>query len=171
MFFQDWPTVARTLIVAPLAYLALLGVVRLSGKRTLAKLNAFDFVVTVALGSLLASVVVSPDISLTQGAVGFAILIGLQYAIAVLSVRVPTFRPLVKARPTLLLAHGQLRQEAMEEQRVARPEVLQVLRQHGLGSLDEAAAVVLETDGTLSVLRNAPSGGEGSALADVDGWG
>lgn len=170
MFFQDWPTLARTLLVVPLAYLALLLVVRVSGKRTLAKLNAFDFVVTVALGSVLATTVVSPDISLAVGAVAFTVLIALQYAIALLSVRLPRFRPLVKARPTLLLGHGELREQAMKEQRVARPEILQVLRQHGLGSVGDAAAVVLETDGTLSVLKDAPSSAGGSTLADVDGW-
>lgn len=170
MFFQDWPTLARTLLIAPLAYLALLFVVRVSGKRALAKLNAFDLIVTVALGSVLASVAVSPDITLASGAVAFTVLIGLQYTIAVLSVRLPAFRPLVKARPTLLLEHGELREQAMQDQRVARPEILQVLRQHGLGSVGDAAAVVLETDGTLSVLKDAPSSPEGSTLADVDGW-
>lgn len=170
MFFQDWPTLARTLAVAPLAYLALLLVVRISGKRTLAKLNAFDFIVTVALGSVLASVAVSPNVALAEGAAAFTVLIVLQYAIAVLSVRLPRFRPLVKAHPTLLVGHGELREQAMAEQRVAQPEILQVLRQHGMASVQEAAAVVLETDGTLSVLKKAPSSEDGSTLANVDGW-
>lgn len=170
MFFQDWPTLARTLVVAPLAYLTLLLAVRVSGKRTLAKLNAFDLVVTVALGSVLASLAVSPDVTLADGAVAFTLLIALQYAIAVLSARVPRFRPLIKARPTLLLSNGALREQAMAEQRVARPELLQVLRQHGVASVEQAAAVVLETDGTLSVLRDGHASGETSTLADVDGW-
>lgn len=168
MLFHDGATLARTLLVAPLAYIALLVVVRLSGKRALAKLNAFDLVVTVALGSVLASVVVSPDVPLTTGAAAFAILTGLQYVIAVLSVRSARVRRMVKASPTLLVHEGELRGEAMEAQRVTRSEILQVLRQQGLASVSDAAAVVLETDGTLTVLRDTPADHGASTLADVE---
>lgn len=170
MLYQDWATLARTALVAPLAYLALLLVVRVSGKRTLAKLNAFDLIVTVALGSVLASVAVSPNVTLASGAVAFALLAGLQYAIASLSSQVPGFPRLVKAEPTLLVRDGTLLEDAMVAQRVTRSEIWQVLRQEGLSSPSEVAAVVLETDGTFSVVRHPPTAGEPSALADVDGW-
>lgn len=170
MLFQDWPTLARTLVAAPLAYVALLVVVRLSGKRALAKLNAFDLVVTVSLGSVLASVAVSSDVSVATGAAAFAILVGLQYLIAFLSVRLRTFQGLVKARPTLLVRDGTLLEDAMEAQRVTHSEILQGLRQQGLASLDQVAAVVLETDGTLSVITDTPKPDASSTLANVAGW-
>lgn len=170
MFFDDGPTLARTLVVTPLAYLALLVVVRLSGKRALAKLNAFDLVVTVALGSVLASVAVSADITLTSGAVVLGVLIALQYAIAFLSSRWHPFQRLVKARPQVLVRDGLVLDDVLQEERVARSEILQVLRQHGYASLGEAAAVVLETDGTLSVVAQSPPADRSSTLADVAGW-
>lgn len=170
MMFDDWATLARTVLVAALAYVALLVVVRLSGKRALAKLNAFDLIVTVALGSVLASVAVSPDVTLATGAATFALLVGLQYVIAFLSVRRLGFQRLVKARPTLLLRDGELLEDAVADQRVTRSEILQVLRQHGVASLDEAAAVVLETDGSLSVIKDGPLPRRRSSLADVAGW-
>lgn len=170
MFFDDWATLARTVIIAPLAYACLLVVVRVSGKRALAKLNAFDLVVTVALGSVLASIAVSPDISLASGAAALALLLGLQFAIAFLSVRVRAFQGLVKAQPTLVVREGALLEEALRQQRMTRSEILQVLRQNGLASPAEAAAVVLETDGTLSVIKRAPPAGEASTLVDVPGW-
>ena len=169
MLYEDWATLARTVLVAPLAYLALLLVVRLSGKRALAKLNAFDLVVTVALGSVLASVAVSPDVTLASGAAAFALLVGLQYVIALLSVRVRAFQHLVKARPTLLVRDGRLLDGALEDQRVTRAEILQVLRQQGVASVDECGALVLETDGTMSVLKHAPPSGRPSTLEDVPG--
>ncbi|MBA3959135.1 MAG: DUF421 domain-containing protein, partial [Chloroflexi bacterium] len=58
----------RTVVVGLLAYVALIGTLRISGKRTLAKLNAFDLVVTVAFGSVLATALLSPDVSLLSGA-------------------------------------------------------------------------------------------------------
>lgn len=170
MFAQDWAALARTALVAPLAYLALLVVVRLSGKRALAKLNAFDLIITVALGSVLASVAVSPNVSLASGAAAFALLIGLQYAIAYLSTQFVPFQRAVKATPTLLVRHGSLLDDALADQRVTRSEILQVLRQQGLASLDEVAAVVLETDGSLSVVKRGPPAEAESTMADVAGW-
>ena len=168
--FDSWATIGRTLVVAVGAYAALVAILRISGKRTLSKLNAFDLVVTVALGSTLASVATSETTSLTTGVVVFALLIGLQYLIATLSVRLPGVQKAVKARPTLLVRDGEVLEAALADQRVTRTELLQALRQSGKVSLRQAAAVVLETDGTLSVLGHSPDEQDGSALADVDGW-
>lgn len=170
MIFEDWATLGRTLLIAPLAYLCLLIAVRASGKRALGKLNAFDLVVTVALGSVLASVAVSPSVTLASGAVAFAVLVGLQYVIAFLSTRLGWFQSVVKARPTLMVLDGELRPEAMDRQRVTRSEILQVLRQNGVASVEDAAAVVLETDGNFSVLQKGASASQTSTLADVAGW-
>lgn len=170
MLFEDWSTLARTALAVPLAYLALLLAVRLSGKRALAKLNAFDLIVTVALGSVLASVAVTPDVTLASGAVAFVLLVGLQYVIATLSARVPRFQGLVKARPTLVVREGRFLAGPASRQRVTRAEVLQVLRQHGVASVEEVEAVVLETDGSFSVLRRSAASGSSSTLEDVTGW-
>ena len=56
MFFDSWTALGRVLLVGTLAYVALVAILRISGKRTLTKLNAFDLVVTVALGSTLATI-------------------------------------------------------------------------------------------------------------------
>lgn len=61
-----------------LAYVALVVLLRVSGKRTLSKMNAFDLVVTVALGSTLATVLMAKDVALAEGVFAFALLIGLQ---------------------------------------------------------------------------------------------
>lgn len=170
MLFDDWNTLVRTAVVAPVAYLVLLLVVRVSGKRALGQLNAFDLIVSVALGSVLASVAVSPDVSLASGAAAFVLLVGLQYAAAALSTRMPGFQRLIKARPTLLVRDGSLLEAAMGRQRVTHAAILQVLRQEGLSCVDDVAAVVLETDGSFSVLRHAPGSDRRSTLADVAGW-
>ncbi len=72
----------RILIVGPLAYILLIVILRTSGKRTLSKLNAFDFVVTVALGSTLATVLLSKDVPLIEGVLAFAVLAILQFETA-----------------------------------------------------------------------------------------
>ncbi|MEX1013557.1 MAG: DUF421 domain-containing protein, partial [Candidatus Paceibacterota bacterium] len=87
IFFENWTTIARTLIIGILAYASLILLLRISGKRTLSKMNAFDFIITVALGSTLATVLLNKDVTLAEGVVGFAVLIFLQFIITWLSVR------------------------------------------------------------------------------------
>lgn len=152
MFFDSWFSLLRVIVVGTLAYASLVVLLRISGKRTLAKLNAFDLVVTVALGSTLATVLLTKSVALVDGLAAFALLAGLQYAVAFLSVRWPRFDALVKSEPTLLLHRGRFLDRAMRAQRVTREEVVSALRSAGVARPEDAAAVVIETDGTLSVV-------------------
>ncbi|KFC49981.1 membrane protein, partial [Halomonas sp. SUBG004] len=80
-FFSSWESLGRTLIVGVLAYAVLIVFLRLSGNRTLSKMNAFDLIVTVALGSTLATVLLSKDVALAEGALALGLLISLQFII------------------------------------------------------------------------------------------
>ncbi len=155
MFFDDWAGLLRVVVVGACAYLALLALLRGSGKRTLAKLNAFDFVVTIALGSTLATVLLSSDVALVEGLAAMALLVGMQFLVAWLSVRSPAVERLVKSEPTLLYRDGFL-PGPMRRMRVTEGEIRQAARAAGNARLEAVAAVVLETDGSLSVLAEAP---------------
>ncbi len=166
MWFQGWSDIGRVLVVGTASYAVLVAVLRLSGKRTLAKLNAFDFVVTVALGSTLATILLNSSVSWAEGTVALLVLALLQFLVAFTSSRLPSTRKAVTAEPTLLVRDGSLLSAAMREQRIAAAEVRQALRSSGTASLDDVAAVVLETDGTLSVVPRDRSG-DRWALEDV----
>ena len=155
MLFDSWAGLGRVLLVGTLAYVVLVLLLRISGKRTLSKLNAFDLVVTVALGSTLATVLLSKSVALAEGALALALLISLQYAIAWLSVRSPRLEGMIKAEPTLLLHRGRFLEQAMRAERITREEILAALRASGAAEPQAIAAVVLETDGSLSVIAQA----------------
>ncbi len=89
IFFDNWETLFRTLIIGVLAYVSLVMLLRISGRRTLSKMNAFDMVVTVALGSTLATILLNRDVALAEGVLVFALLIGMQYLVTWSSVRMP----------------------------------------------------------------------------------
>jgi uncharacterized membrane protein YcaP (DUF421 family) len=167
MFFDDWAGIWRTALVGALAYIGLVAFVRIAGKRTLAKMNAFDLIVTVALGSTLATILLSKDVALAEGLVAFALLIGLQFAITWLSVRTDVVPNLVKSKPTLLAYRGDLVSETLRRERVSDEEVFQAVRQSGFAGLEETHAVVLETDGSFSVIGGEYTGT--SALGNVAG--
>lgn len=152
MFFDGWSALGRTLLAGVLAYPALVLILRVSGKRTLAKMNAFDLVVTVALGSTLASILTSQSLPLASGLAALLLLVVLQFLVAWTAVRSERIEALVKSSPALLVYRGSVRGEAMRHARISRQEVLAALRSSGLAAISQAGAVVLEADGSLSVL-------------------
>ena len=169
MFFSSWADLGRVLVVGPLAYGTLVLFLRVSGKRTLTKLNAFDLVVTVALGSTLATILLSKSVSLAEGLLALGLLIALQFIITWTAVRSPWFAGLVKSEPTLLVRHGPFLDGALQAQRMTREEVLAALRANGTADLAAVAAVVLETDGSVSILSEGGEGASASTLASVEG--
>jgi uncharacterized membrane protein YcaP (DUF421 family) len=167
-FFDGWGGIARTLLVGTLAYVALVFMLRISGKRTLSKMNAFDFLVTVALGSTLAAVLLDDGITLSEGTTAFALLIGLQYLVTWSSVRAPWVKRLVTGEPELVAHRGRLLTDAMRRNRVTEDEVFAALRNAGHVGFDDTEAVVLETDGSFSVVGKDASGGR-AAIEGVRG--
>jgi uncharacterized membrane protein YcaP (DUF421 family) len=155
MFFDNPHGLLRVALVSILAYGWLVLVLRVAGKRSLSKLNAFDFVVTIALGSTLATVVLGKDVSLAEGALAFLMLALLQWLVSRMSIGSHWFSRLARSRPRLLVENGVYRSAAMIDERVTADELDAAIRKAGIGRIEDVAAVVLETDGSLSVIRRA----------------
>jgi len=170
VFFDSWYALLHTLVVGVLAYLGLIVLLRLSGKRTLSKWNPFDYIITVAFGSVMATALISEDTTLTKALVAFALLVLLQFGITALSTRSGTVRSLIKSEPVLLLCRGRLLHDAMRRERVTEGEVLAALRARGVAHLADVEAVVLETDGSVSVVEADDVEGAAGTLRDVDGY-
>jgi uncharacterized membrane protein YcaP (DUF421 family) len=168
MWFDSWSDILRILAVGSAAYATVVVVLRASGKRTLSQLNAFDLVVTVALGSILATILLSSDVSWAEGAVALALVALLQFVIAWISARWPRARGAFTSEPALLLLDGELRTEALLANRLTESEVRQAVRGSGSGDLSSVGAVVLETNGKMSVIPSREMG-DRSALEDVSG--
>ncbi len=166
MFFSGWSTLVRTLVIGVLAYVNLIVLLRISGRRTLSKMNAFDLIVTVALGSTFATILLNRNVSLAEGTLALALLIGLQYLVTWTSVRVSWVKKLVTGEPALLLYQGQMLSTAMRAARVTEDEIRSAIRTSGIASIDEVEAVILETDGSFSVVRMG-SGDSRSSLSGV----
>lgn len=163
MWFDSWSQVVRVLVAGAAAYVAVLVVLRVAGKRTLAKLNAFDLVVTVAVGSTLATVFLDSAVSIAEGVTALVLLAALQTAAALVSSRVKMGHTILTSPPTVLLLHGKFDEDALRRQRISEVEVRQAIRASGRGDVKGVAAVVLESDGSLSIIAES-SLGDGSAL-------
>jgi uncharacterized membrane protein YcaP (DUF421 family) len=169
MIFANWMALLHTLVVGTLAYIVLIILLRISGKRTLAKWNAFDFIVTIAFGSILGSILLVRDVSLIQGVFGFALLVVLQFCISWLSVHTKSVQGLVKGDPVLLVYRGEIQHQTLRHERVTESEIRAAVRMSGYAAIEDTEAVVLETNGNFSVIHQIvdPSA---SALVDVSGY-
>ncbi len=152
MFFDTWFSLLRILVLGTAAYVLLILYVRLFGKRTLSKLSAFDLVVTVALGSTLSSIIVSKEVKLADGALALLVLCALQFAVAYVFVRSPRAERLAKAEPRLLYFQGRLIDGAMRAEMITEDDIRAAVRSEGIGDFAAVTAVVLESDGSLSVV-------------------
>ena len=166
MFFDSWQNIFRVLVMGTASYVALIVFLRLSGKRTLSKMNMFDFIITVSLGSAFATVTLSKDTALADGLTALALLIALQYGVAWLSVRSKRFQELVKGEPALLFYRGHYLRKTMMTERISPEEVRFAARSQGVDDMSTLGAVILETDGTFSVVPTF-EGRAGNALEDV----
>ncbi len=108
----------------------------------------------------------SKDVSLADGFAALVLLVGLQFVITSLSVRFKWVKDLIKAEPTLLFDKGEFLHGAMKSQRVGESEIRTAIRASGSAAIEEIEAVVLETDGSLSVVKTA-SNNLRTALKDV----
>lgn len=171
MFFDDWQSLLRALILTILAYITLIIFIRISGKRTLSKMNAFDFLVTVALGSCLASVALNKNIALAEGALVFFTLIFLQYCITWSSVRTKFVKKFVTGEPTLLLYKGELLHAAMKRERITIEEIYMKARASGVTNLDEVEVIVLETTGDITIISKSGNNSKNEeTLKNVTGF-
>ncbi|MGI8669668.1 MAG: DUF421 domain-containing protein [Aridibacter sp.] len=170
MFFENWEEFYRIFISALIAYFVMIIILRISGKRTLSKWNAFDFIVTIALGSLLAGVIVTKSTRILEGLFAAILLVVFQFVITFFSTRLDFVKNLVKAKPTLLYYQNEYLKDEMKKQRVTKEEILAAMRTSSIGSVDAVEAVVLETDGSFSVIEKSESSNSDSALEDVEGF-
>lgn len=152
MFFKDWTSLLHVGVAAVVSYLALFIFIRISGKRTLAKLNAFDFVVVVTLGSTLSSMILA-KVSIAEGALAVVILIALQYALAKLTKESPSMEKIINSSPTLLYYNGIYLEDELSRETITKDEITAAVREYRLESMDQVRAVVLELNGELAVVR------------------
>lgn len=154
---------------AVIIYILVVLYIRILGKRSTSELNNFDWIVTVSVGSVVASTIILKDISIIEGAVSILILMSLQFLVTKLMYKSQKYREIVKSTPQLLFFEGEFIEENMRKERILKPEVYAAIRQKGLKSVKQIYAVVLETNSKISVIPNEKSEELAFSLSDVQG--
>lgn len=134
-------------------YLILFIVLRLSGRRTLAEMTTFDFVLVLIIAETTQQAMLSDDFSIVNAVILIVTLIGLDVFLSLVKQRWPFVERLMDGGPTLLITDGTPDRRALQMSRVDLDDVLAAARRlHGLERMDQIKFAILEAGGEISIV-------------------
>ena len=150
----SWQTLLDVALRTSVVYLALLVGLRLTGTRQLGQMSTFDLVLLLIIANAVQNAMVGPDTSLVGGLVAAGVLIGWHRVIDWWRLRSRRLARLIAGEGIMLIHDGKLLESHCHRAGVTRDELLQALREHGVGSVQDVMLAVLEPDGAISVIRS-----------------
>ena len=166
-FFDGGDSLYNVAVTIVVLYPVMVVLIRLAGKRSVSKMNNFDWIVTVALGSVVASAAVFDSVTIADALLALALLLGLQWALTRVMTRSSTLTDMLISTPTLLLHDGRVIREALARERVTEAELFAAIRAAGHSDPRDCYAVVLESNAEMTVIAADPAHRPGAAMADV----
>ncbi len=153
----EWRTVGFVAVSTLLVYVSAVTGMRMSERRTLAEMSAFDFVVAVALGAVVGRTATTAAPSYIQGLTAIATLVVVHRLVGWARIRSNRFRQTLDRPSVIVVDHGQVIGQAMRRAHLTDADLHAVLRQHRVARLDEIEVLVMEANGRFSViLRDGP---------------
>ena len=152
-FNLGWQSVITISVNALGIYIAIILFTRLAGKRSFSKMSSFDFAMTVAIGSMIASTVLSETVTLATGVFGLALIYILQISVALLR-NFKGVSDVVDNSPLLLMDGKNILKQNLHKARVTEGDLRSKLREANVLNLSQVRAVIFEATGDISVLHS-----------------
>ena len=149
----SWTGLAEIALRTTVIYVFVLIGIRLAGKREVGQMTPFDLTLLLLLSNSVQNAMTGPDTSLFGGIAAAAVLLVLNYAVSRMSGADRRVRRIIEGSPTLLVHNGKTIPDHMSKERISEDELTRALREHGCTCVQDAALVVLEVDGAISVLK------------------
>lgn len=157
MFFAQTPDldlITRILILGPLCLIVVVVTTRVIGLRSFSKMTAFDFISTVATGSLMANAAGATKWdSFLQDSLAIVAILAFQALLAYTRRKSPAVSNLIENEPIMLVENGRWNEKALNHTRVAEADIWAKLREANVYNIENLRAVVLEATGDISVLH------------------
>lgn len=155
---ENWITVApgvlgKTILSILLIFTAIIIITRIAGLRTFSKMSSFDFAATIAIGSILASIVLNTDQSLTKGVIALSGIIAFQSVFMLLKGKSHFFQQLTTNAPLLLMKDGIIIYKNLQASNMGEDDLIAKLREANVFNLNEVHAAILESTGDVSILH------------------
>ena len=142
-----WELVVRGLVV----YVFLILLLRLTGKRQVGQLSPFDLVLLLILSNAVQNSMNAGDNSLIGGLISATTLVAVNYLVGLITFKSKKLETIIDGRPQVLIHHGILFEDVMNEAKLTRRELDATLRQSGNFEIKEVKLDILENNGSVSV--------------------
>lgn len=155
---ENWITVApstlgKVILTILLIFTCIIVITRIAGLRTFAKMSSFDFASTIAIGSILASIVLNSDQSLVKGAIALGGIIAFQSLFAFLVRKSKPFKKWATNAPVLLMKDGHILHKNLKATNMGEDDLIAKLREANVFDFEEVHAAILESTGDVSILH------------------
>lgn len=159
LFMNKWDSLSWsstiTIVIATLfIYLAVIAYTRIFGKRSLSKMSSFDFAMTIAVGSIIATTILSKNVAIIEGALALFMLYFFQFIIALMR-KIKPLKKIIDNEPLLLMEDGRILEKNLKKVRLTEDDLRSKLRESNVMNLTEVKAVVFETKGDIIVIHTA----------------
>ncbi len=156
MFVLSIPVLEKILRPVIVYFFLLIGL-RLAGKRELAQLNPFDFIVLMTLSNTLQNAIIGDDNTVAGGVIGAASLVVINYLVVRLARSNRRLQRLLAGRADVLVKNGVIQKDHLDRELISKPELLAAAHKQGIMSLKEVDYCVLEPTGTLTFIEKRPT--------------
>lgn len=151
---MDYKTIVLVITSVFAIFSAIMVITRIFGLRTFAKMSSFDFASTIAIGSILASIILNTDQSIFKGIIALLSIVGFQAVFSLLIRKSRIFQKLVVNQPQLLVKNGVVDYEKLKKCNVDKGDLMAKLREANVHKMQEVQAVIFESTGDISVLHS-----------------
>jgi uncharacterized membrane protein YcaP (DUF421 family) len=145
--------VLELIVRATAVYLFLFFLLRFIGKKHVGQMSPFDLVVLLIISETVDASLIGDDKSLTGGLISATTLVVLVYVVGYLTWRDKTIERWVEGRPKILVRHGHVNNEVLDDQQVTRSELLEALRRQGCSAVTDVRFAMLENDGSITMAK------------------
>lgn len=149
----EWAHVPLIALSAVAMYVAVILLTRLAGVRSFSKMSGFDFAVTVAIGSVLGSVIIAEDPPIANGVITLICLFALQIGMAILRSRFTGLQRLTDNKPRLVMIGREIQHDQLKKAKMTEDDLWGKLREANVFQFSQVLAVIAETTGDVSVLH------------------
>ena len=148
-----WELLLRGIIV----YAFLLCLIRITGRRQTGMMTPFDFILLLILSNTVQNAMNGGDNSLGGGLFLAGTLIAINWMMLLLSRHYRIVHWALVGRPVFLVRDGDIQEQVMHQERITHHELMSAMRQAGLANIEQVKDVILETNGTISVIHRTPA--------------
>lgn len=151
---EPFPVLVKVIFSVLLIFSVMIIIVRISGLRTFAKMSSFDFASTIAVGSILASVVMGTDQSILKGSLALATIIGFQTIFSLIKRRSGKLKKIISNSPMLIMDGDRILYDNLAKTNVSEEDLIAKLREANVRNYGEVLVAVLESTGDVSVIHS-----------------